>query len=121
MSAMDRFYSTGYAYDAEDAENLRYAVEFAKRDLGRALQDRGILTEITFVTASGRDTGNRHPLHAGELAAAKLNLGQADLAAARAADIARWVDEYQRGLPLLVRIEAAIADVTLARRAGTAA
>jgi hypothetical protein len=107
--------SSGFAYDSCDAANLAFAIRCAKIDLGKALQDRGILTNITYTTMSGRDTGQLNPEYAGELAAAALNLGQQDLASARKADVERWVHAYQRGLPLLVRINAQIAEIQAER------
>jgi hypothetical protein len=95
-------------YDAIDAENLASAVEWAKLELGQELQRRGCLAEITIHTWTGDDTGIPNPRCAGELAAAALNLGQADLAGFRAWDIDRWATDYIRraGAPIALAISA---------------
>jgi hypothetical protein len=94
------------AYDSEDAENLRSAIEWAKRELGDELQRRGVLTEIVYPLA----WMGRNPLAAGELAAAALNLGQADLANFRRWDITAWANQYIRQVRPAIALTATAAD-----------
>lgn len=82
--------STGYSYDAEDAQNLAFAISTAKRELGAALQARGELTQIVY-PESWR---GMNPDYAGELAAAVINLSQRQLACWRPEHVMEWVHDY---------------------------